>query len=46
MKIYLWKLGSLEHKMLPKREAIHAFAELIIKWNGKEDLHLVWGPDI
>lgn len=43
-KIRLWKLGSLEHKIYPTREAINKLRDIL---NKNEDLtDLVWGPEI
>lgn len=45
-KIRLWKLGSLEHKLLPSQEAVNKLREIIkqIDWNDNADI--IWGPDI
>ncbi len=46
MKIRLWKLGNLEHKITPSKESIEKFQELLkdITEDGVKDI--VWGPDI
>lgn len=40
--IRLWKLGSLEHKVYPKREAFEKLAEILEKWDGVSTLDLIW----
>lgn len=45
MKIRLWKLGSLEHKLLPKEETIQRLADLLFDPNS-EVKDIIWGPDI
>ena len=47
MKIRLWKLGSLEHNLVPTKEGIDKLRNILkegIK-NGGE-LEIVWGPEI
>lgn len=46
IRIVVWKLGNLEHKIIPSKEAIETLAGIISQWDGKENLHVVWGPDL
>jgi len=45
-KIRIWKLGSLEHRMLPTPEAIKKFQDILNNIEVGEDVDLAWGPDI
>jgi hypothetical protein len=45
-RIRVWKLGSLEHRIIPTQDTINKFADMLVKWDGKSDLDLIWGPDI
>ena len=45
-QIRVWKLGSLEHKILPSDNAMGKLGEILKNWDGKSDLDLIWGPDI
>lgn len=42
----IFKLGSLEHKILPTPEACRRLAEIIKESHGEEDFQVIWGPDI
>lgn len=49
MKIALWKLGSLEHKILPSKQSIQKFKSVLAEnaENPINDIvHIVWGDDI
>lgn len=46
MKIALWTLGSLEHKIVPTKENIDALRKEIDKLNNGEQAHIVWGPEL
>lgn len=49
MKIALWKLGSLEHKLVPKKETIEALQELLNSATVNPNtgmIDIIWGPDI
>lgn len=47
MKIRLWKLGSLEHKILPTQEAIQKFRDALKEYTEKDgEYDLVCGPAI
>ena len=42
----VWKLGSLEHKILPTTEAVEKLSSLLSDWDGKTTLDIIWGPDL
>jgi hypothetical protein len=44
--IRIWKLGSLEHKIMPSGEVILRLAEMLANNVGGGVMDLVWGPDI
>jgi hypothetical protein len=46
MQIRIWKLGSLEHRMLPTEAAIDQLWNILDEWDGVSDLDVVWGPDL
>lgn len=43
--IRLWKLGSLEHKAIPTRDAINKLRNILAS-AGTGVLDLIWGPDL
>lgn len=45
-QIRLWKLGSLEHKILPNEAAINKLANILVNGVGGGIVDLIWGPDI
>lgn len=49
-KIVLWKLGSLEHRIMPSRQAIEKLADMLrsgLQQKEIEDtMHVIWGPDL
>jgi hypothetical protein len=47
-KIRLWKLGSLEHKIVPTQEAIQTLREILQECEDsqKEVVDIIWGPAI
>lgn len=46
-KIVLWRLGSLEHNIMPTQEALTTLRK-ILKDNIKDEsiVNLVWGPEL
>lgn len=44
--IRLWKLGNLEHKIIPNPAAMQNLADILISNVGGGTMDLVWGPDI
>lgn len=43
--IRLWKLGSLEHKIIPSQEAIDKLRS-ILDGIGDGGFDIIWGPDL
>jgi len=47
MKLVLWKLGNLEHKIIPSSESIDKLKKEINSLDENEEVqHVVWGPDL
>jgi hypothetical protein len=44
--IRVWRLGSLEHRILPTEEAINRLADMLINNVGGGSMDLIWGPEI
>ena len=44
--IRLWKLGSLEAKLLPTDAAVNRLANMLINNGGGGSIDLIWGPDL
>lgn len=44
--IRLWRLGSLEHKIMPQRPAIDKLRDILASNVGGGTMDLVWGPEI
>lgn len=44
--IRIWKLGSLEHKILPTDAAISKLSDLLLNNVGGGSMDLIWGPDL
>jgi len=44
--IRLWRLGSLEHKIMPKAGAIDKLRDILASNVGGGTMDLVWGPEI
>lgn len=44
--IRVWKLGSLEHKMMPGENVINRLAQMLMNSVGGGVMDLVWGPGI
>lgn len=45
-KVRVWKLGSLEHKIVPGPDAISKFSEFMLNNVGGGAMDIVWGPAI
>lgn len=45
-KIRLWRLGSLEHKIIPTKEAVEKLRNILIQAQDEELTDLVWGPEL
>lgn len=44
--IRIWKLGSLDHKILPTAAAVQRLAEMLMNNVGGGSIDLIWGPDL
>lgn len=44
--IRVWKLGSLEHEIIPTRDAIAHLSDILMNNVGGGVMDLVWGPDL
>lgn len=44
--IRVWKLGNIEHKILPTEAAINKLAEMLMNNVGGGVMDLVWGPEL
>lgn len=44
--IRVWKLGSLEHKILPTEAAIGRLADMLMNNVGGGSIDLIWGPEL
>jgi hypothetical protein len=44
--VRMWKLGSLEHKILPNNSAINKLSDILLNHVGGGTMDLIWGPDI
>ncbi len=44
--IRVWKLGSLEHKILPTETAIGRLADMLLNNVGGGSIDLIWGPEL
>ena len=45
-QIRLWKVGSLEHKIIPKRDVINKLRDILASNTGGGTMDLVWGPEL
>lgn len=45
-KVRVWKLGSLEHKIVPGPDAISKFSEFLLNNVGGGTVDIVWGPAV
>ena len=44
--IRLWRLGSLEHRILPTESAISRLADMLLNNVGGGSIDLIWGPEL
>ena len=44
--IRLWKLGSLDHRILPTEAAIARLADMLMNNVGGGSIDLIWGPEL
>lgn len=45
-KLRIWRLGSLEEKILPTQKAIDTLTSYLQQWDGNSSIDIVWGPDL
>jgi hypothetical protein len=45
-QIRLWRVGSLEHKIIPKRDVINKLRDILASNTGGGTMDLVWGPEL
>jgi hypothetical protein len=44
--IRLWNVGSLEHKIIPKKDVINKLRDIIASNTGGGTMDLIWGPEL
>lgn len=44
--VRLWKMGSLDHEIIPTAEGIQTLADILLRSTGGGCMDLVWGPDL
>ena len=44
--IRLWRIGSLDHKIIPKRDVINKLRNILASNTGGGTMDLVWGPEL
>lgn len=45
-QIRLWRIGSLEHKIIPRRDVINKLRDILASNTGGGTMDLVWGPEL
>lgn len=47
-KIRLWKLGSLEHRIVPNQDAVNKLQTILKSAHSSNDelMDIIWGPDL
>jgi hypothetical protein len=45
-QIRVWRIGSLDHKIIPKRDVINKLRDILASNTGGGTMDLVWGPEI
>ena len=45
-QIRLWRIGSLDHKIIPKRDVINKLRDILASNTGGGTMDLVWGPEL
>jgi hypothetical protein len=45
-QIRLWRVGSLEHKIIPKKDVINKLRDIIASNTGGGTMDLIWGPEL
>lgn len=47
MKIRLWKLGSLEHRIMPTQQGLNKLRNILKESTAKSgEIDIVWGPEL
>ncbi len=47
MKIRLWKLGSLEHRIMPTQQGLNKLRNVLKESTAKSgEIDIVWGPEL
>jgi hypothetical protein len=42
----IWKLGNLDHKIMPRAKAFDKLREALEEWDGYSTMDFMWGPDL
>lgn len=45
-QIRLWRIGSLDHKIIPKRDVVNKLRDILASNTGGGTMDLVWGPEL
>jgi hypothetical protein len=45
-QIRLWRVGSLDHKIIPKRDVINKLRDILASNTGGGTMDLIWGPEL
>jgi hypothetical protein len=45
-QIRLWRIGSLDHKIIPKRDVINKLRDILASNTGGGTMDLIWGPEL
>jgi hypothetical protein len=45
-QIRLWRVGSLDHKIIPKKDVINKLRDILASNTGGGTMDLVWGPEL
>ena len=45
-QIRLWRIGSLEHRIIPKKDVINKLRDIIASNTGGGTMDLIWGPEL
>jgi hypothetical protein len=50
MKLFIWKIGNLEHQIYPSATVVDKLRETVSNvvddLDNKKHAHLIWGPDL
>ena len=45
-QIRLWRVGSLDHKIIPKKDVINKLRDILASNTGGGTMDLIWGPEL